>query len=107
MRQSAPASLLLVTLTYSDEPYVTVLGPFTSVSAMDMKLTAEPYPHGEGKPDVTIATFQPDTNGWRSPSGRDVLSWAAQSVDEARHRGCSSEIKKADYVVKEFSTNGV
>lgn len=106
MRVAAPKSLLLLTLIHNDERGVVVLGPFSSISCMDDKLTGEHYPHGSGAPDTTLAHYCQETKSWWSVGGSSLIMWTVQSVDEVLHRGHKTEKAKAGYVVSEFPAEG-
>jgi hypothetical protein len=97
-----PMGLLLVNLVHADEDGIVTCGPYGTVSCMDDKLSAEPYPEGQGRPDVTLAYYDPETKRWFSRAGRPLVMWTTQSVDATIAHGTPGEVKKAQYIRREF-----
>lgn len=101
MRAAAPLSLLIVSMLRCDDQ-IYVVGPFSSVTTMDVELVGRAYPDEIGR-EVVVARFDPGAGRWFDAAGQPLVIWTVQSVDNARVRGCTEESVKASYVLREFS----
>ena len=103
MRIATPYSLLTVTLVPADGDDLIALGPFSNVNCMDDRLSGEHYSEtDQNRQDQTLAYYDPETKRWFSADGRGLIVWTVQSVDETVHKGHPAEVRKAEYIRREF-----